>query len=458
MRRVHFFGPLLAVLLAGTAHAAPLDLTHATLVTAADRTGPEAAAAALLVDEVAKRTGVSWGPGAPDAPRIVIGRVDQIARLLPHGLHWAPPQGARPAEGYTLRTLDDHGHALLVIAGNDSRGILYGVGHLLRTLDMRSGSTTLDQALNLSTSPRYPVRGHQIGYRFKNNTYDAWTLAQFEQQIRDLAVFGANAVQLIAPASDDDPVSPLFPAPALDTDIGIARILAKYGLDCDLFYPEMAKDYAAPGAVAAELAAFEDLVQHFPAIHALYVPGGDPGHTPPRLLFPLLAQEAAILRRYHPGAEVWVSGQGFDQATYEEFYALLAEKPAWLTGVFFGPQSRDPMPVQRARIPAIYPIQFYPDIGHALHAQFPVPNWDLAFALLEGREPINPRPQDETAIFRHLSPLTNGFVTYSEGVNDDVNKVLWTRLGWDPDTAPQDTLRDYARYFIGGDAADTLPP
>jgi hypothetical protein len=92
---------------------------------------------------------------------------------------------------------------------------------------------------------------------------------------------------------------------------------------------------------------------------------------------------------------------------------------------------------------------FYPDIGHTMHAQFPVPEWDPVFALTEGREPADPRPVDEAVIYRHFAALHRGFVTYSEGVNDDVNKMLWTQWGWNAATPAQSILEDYARYFLG---------
>src|SRR5262249_5772095 len=44
---------------------------------------------------------------------------------------------------------------------------------------------------------------------------------------------------------------------------------------------------------------------------------------------------------------------------------------------------------------------------------------------------------------------TIGFITYSEGCNDDVNKFIWSALGWDPDANVADVLRQYSRYFIG---------
>ena len=35
--------------------------------------------------------------------------------------------------------------------------------------------------------------------------------------------------------------------------------------------------------------------------------------------------------------------------------------------------------------------------------------------------------------FRGLQPFADaGFLTYSEGCNDDVNKAVWSALGWDP--------------------------
>lgn len=433
-----------------SAQAQSLDMTRATLVTA-PASGPEQAAVALLVEEVAKRTGITWKQGEAGAgPLVVVGQGAQMGTLLPVSLSddWKTPAGWG-REAYAVRTFTDQGRPVIAIAGHDARGVLYGIGHLLRALAMEPGRAVLATPLNVAATPEKTVRSHQIGYRFKNNTYDAWTLAQFEQEIRDLAVFGTNAIQVIAPVSDDAKESPLFPAPAEETIIGIAGILAKYGLDFDLYYPVIRADYGDPAQVAAELADFEALIQRFPAIHRLYVPGGDPGHTPPDLLFPLLEKMAATLRQHHPEAELWVSTQGFDQVGYEGFYRELDRNPPWLTGIFIGPQSRDPMAVQRARIPARYSIQVYPDIGHTLHAQFPVADWDPAFALLEGREPVSPRPVGMGVIYRHFQPLFTGFVTYSEGVTDDVNKMLWSQWGWSAATDATTILGDYARYFLG---------
>jgi hypothetical protein len=152
---------------------------------------------------------------------------------------------------------------------------------------------------------------------------------------------------------------------------------------------------------------------------------------------------------------MWVSPQGFTREWMDEFHTILREeKPTWLTGVVYGPQVRGSLSEQRKAIPRHYPIRRYPDVTHSLRCQYPVPNWDLAFALTLAREPINPRPLDQAKIFHAYQDDAIGFLTYSEGCNDDVNKIVWSSLGWDPAADVTETLRQYGRYFIGESFAD----
>ncbi len=420
---------VLAVSLPLAAEAA-LDLTKAIVV------APASKAAAMLVDEVEKRSQIRWPVTTTrpaGAPAVV--------------LETAPG----PAEGYRIRVAQGS----VVITGHDARGVLFGVGRLLRILSMTPGRVTAPDDLSISTAPKYALRGHQLGYRPKTNSYDGWTLAMWEQYIRDLAVFGANAVELIPPRSDDDASSPHFPLPPMETMIGMSRILAEYGLDVWIWYPAMDKDYSDPKTAEFALQEWGEVFRKLPRVDAVFVPGGDPGHTQPKHLMALLEKQTQSLRRHHPKAQMWVSPQSFNQEWMEEFYAILRrEQPAWLAGVVFGPQVRASLAKLRADIPARYPIRHYPDITHSIRCQYPVPDWDRALALTAGREPINPRPMNQATIFRLLQPLTIGFLAYSEGSNDDVNKTIWSGLGWDPEARVIDILRDYSRYFIGQRFAD----
>jgi hypothetical protein len=105
-------------------------------------------------------------------------------------------------------------------------------------------------------------------------------------------------------------------------------------------------------------------------------------------------------------------------------------------------------------------LRLYPDLTHNKLSQFEVPEWDQAYALTLGREAVNPRPAEYAAIFRRESPLSDGFISYSDGVHDDVNKNLWSALGWDSTRDVRAILIEYCRLYFGpaaaGEAADAL--
>src|SRR6185437_9023460 len=147
-----------------------------------------------------------------------------------------------------------------------------------------------------------------------------------------------------------------------------------------------------------------------------------------------LKKQTAQLQKLHPGAKMWMSPQGFNASWMSEFYALMQKEPDWLEGIVFGPQQSESLDDLRTKIPKRFKLRFYPDITHSLRAQYPVPDWDFAYSVTLNREPINPRPVDQSLIFNRLQPIAEtGFITYSEGCNDDVNKFVWSGLGWDPE-------------------------
>jgi len=432
-----------------------VDLTRAAVVFPPGLSGPEAKAIVMLVEEVEKRTRVRWGthttwPSEP-GPVIAVGAVSAVGAFAgKYADELSADGGANPAEGYRICVRDDGKAPAVLVVGNDARGVLFGVGHLLRTLRMSEGSIALPADLDVTTAPRYRLRGHQLGYRDKTNSYCGWDLAQWEQYIRDLAVFGTNAIELIPPRSDDNPDSVHFPLPPMEMMAGMSQIADEYGIDVWIWFPAMDEDYADPATVEFALEEWGEVFRKLPRIDAVFVPGGDPGRTRPKYLMSLLEKQTALLKSFHLEAQMWVSPQGFTQEWLGEFVGILREEsPDWLTGVVFGPWVSMTTSEFRELIPDRYPIRNYPDITHCFSCQYPVPDWDPAFALTVGREPVNPRPRGQATIFRRTQPPTIGFLTYSEGCNDDVNKCIWSRLGWDPDTKVIEILREYSRYFIG---------
>jgi hypothetical protein len=442
-----------------TAAEPSLDLSRAVIVTPAALSGPEKKAVAMLAEEVEKRTQIRWRqsdtwPGEA-VPVVVVGQGTALASFSEHlGAGFDEAKGKSQPEGYQIQTGTARGLPVVRVAGNDARGVLFGVGKLLRSLVMEKQKISLAAGLNIVTAPHYGLRGHQLGYRPKTNSYDGWDLPQWEQYIRELAVFGTNAIELIPPRSDDDNISPHFPRPQMEMMAGMSKICDDYGLDVWIWYPAMDEDYSKESFVEFALKEWGEVFRKLPRVDAVFVPGGDPGHTQPKYLMALLEKQTEVLHRYHPRATMWVSPQSFSRAWMDEFLTIMKAEPAWLTGVVHGPQTRMSLADLRAAIPPKYPIRNYPDITHSRSCQFPVPDWDTAFALTEGREVINPRPLGEAHIFRLNQPLTNGYISYSEGCNDDVNKFVWSALGWGPDADVGESLREYSRYFINPAFAD----
>ena len=448
-----------AALAAGSERS--LDLSQAVIVQPPTLSKREQKAVRMLAEEVEARTGIRWqtvGSWPDSGAAIVVGQATALQALkhdLFENLFARPPAVA--AEGFTLRAGLEAGRPVVAVLGADERGVLFGVGGLLRALRMRKGEVNLPSGVNLTTGPKYALRGHQLGYRPKTNSYDGWNVPTWEQYIRDLAVFGTNAIELIPPRSDDAANSPHFPLPPMQMMIEMSRLADEYGLDVWIWYPAMDANYADPKTVEFALHEWGQVFRALPRVDAVFVPGGDPGHTRPKYLLALLEKQADNLRQYHPQGKVWISPQSFNREWTDEFYQILREDlPRWLSGVVYGPQNCDDLPTLRKQIPQQFPIRLYPDITHSVECQFPVPDWDTAYAYTEGREVINPRPEGSANILRRAAPFAIGFLTYSEGCNDDVNKIVWSALGWNPEARVIDVLRDYSRYFLGENYADSF--
>ncbi len=436
-----------------------VDLTRAAIVVPGNLTIQERTAVRVLVEEIEKRTSVhlpvsaQWP--AENIPAIAVGPLATSAKWAGAGLRGLSSAAAPGREGYRLVVNAGARKApTVLVLGADARGTLFGVGRLLRELRMGTGTLRASTSLSIVSTPQVALRGHQLGYRPKTNAYDAWDVPTWEQYIRDLAIFGTNAIELMPPRTDDAADSPHFPLPQMDMMVQMSRIADEYGMDVWVWYPALDPDYGNPQQVDAAVKEWADVLSKLPRLNAIFVPGGDPGHTQPKHLMALLERQTASIHKHHPAAQMWMSPQGFTKAWMDEFYAILETQPAWLTGIVFGPQVRDSLPVLRSKVPKRYRIRRYPDITHSLRSQYPVQDWDVAHALTSQREQINPRPEAEAVIFRALVPFASDFITYSEGANDDVNKFVWSGLGWDSKTDVVQILREYSRYFLGERYAD----
>ena len=73
-------------------------------------------------------------------------------------------------------------------------------------------------------------------------------------------------------------------------------------------------------------------------------------------------------------------------------------------------------------------LRLYPDVTHNKISQYEVPEWDQAYALTLGREAVNPRPYEYAAIHNRFAAMSDGFISYSDGVHDvTVLASVWDR-------------------------------
>ncbi|GAB4033336.1 hypothetical protein [Spirosoma gilvum] len=404
----------------------------------------------ILREEIAKRTGISlstrssWPANAVRIAFALAGDKELYGNPVP--VNTDPNRAETQPEGFRIVSEVGSTGTTLWVIGADSRGILFGTGWLLRNLQMRPKQIELTTPVNVATAPAYPIRGHQLGYRTTANSYDAWTVAQFDQYIRELAIFGTNAVEGI-PFHEEEKPSPHFKVPAPEMRIRMSEICQKYDLDYWVWTPAT---FALTDVAkrTAELDLHETFYRTCPRLDHIFIPGGDPGDNHPREVMPFLKDLHTRLIKYHPKAKIWLSLQGFSVEQVDYFYDYLAQyKPDWLAGVVYGPSSPS-LSETRYRLPKQYQIRQYPDITHNIRCEFPVSHWDQAYALTLGREATNPRPYAYAKIQAAMAPFTDGFVSYSDGCHDDVNKIVWSMRGWEPDKSVHEILEEYGRFFF----------
>ena len=461
IRGYHFIILLFFILISPLnlqASDANFDFTNSVIVTPRKLEKLEFKAITVLREEIQKRTGIQldtvtkWPKNQQSV--IAVGQKEQMKFFAgPYSDIFENGQTLHK-EGFRLLMKEN---AILVV-GNDPRGVFYGIGKLLRNLYMKTGSIVAPKKLDITTSPRYAIRGHQLGYRPKTNAYDAWDAAQFDQYIRELGIFGANCIEIIPPRSDDTLTSPHMKLPPIEMMIKQAQIIDSYGMDVWIWYPNVGEDYTHPDSVRRELQEREDIFRKLKRIDVVFVPGGDPGDLHPDVLFEWLKKVAKVLNKYHPKAKIWVSPQAFRPTAewLDAFYNNVNLRFPWFGGVVFGPWIKTPLPEIRKIVDPKIPIRRYPDITHSISCQYPVKDWDLAFAMTLGRECYNPRPAAEKVIHNVLDEFAGGSISYSEGINDDVNKFIWSDQDWDPQTPVIETLRQYCRLFIHPDFSEHI--
>ena len=450
--------------------------------------------ASLLSNEVLAKSALTWPIVNSSRSRDAGGPTIVLSAQSSQEVDW----GSSRSEGYTVEASASG----VTVTGVDERGLLYGVGRLIRLMNLtlvqnyytpRYSSATLALPTHVASHPDRYMRGVQMGYRPKTNSYDGLTPELFEQYVIDLSLFGVNQIELIPHSFDDAPFSPHYQLSHDDMNVRMSSILAKYGMNVSLWYPAcdpagdvnlscQTGDYHNSTVMAAAKADWHQTYSSMPRIDTVFINAGDPGGQNPDDLMMIAQASFAILKTYHPNAELWLCPQDWTVPDYTHWAKLASttEAQEWLSGIIYGPGMPIPLDVfQKSTAPAVYPVRLYPDITHSLGDQVPVPNWDPIFHITENRETVNPRPVQESTMAASNKPYGDaGMGTYNEGCHDDVNKHVWAAVMWgcddtstaitmgnatvrgsgtascETDTLVRQWLTDYAHVHFGQEVGD----
>ena len=335
----------------------------------------------------------------------------------------------------------------ITVTAHRLRSLIYGYSMLLRKSVVRDGELVLTKDISGDYSPYMPVRGHQLSYTDMNNTYEAWDEKQYERYIRELMMFGMNTVEGCL-GKDEKPTKLMKYSFEEITKLKSA-ICQRLDIDFSMWSPFTSKrsdDDSAEYLV--------ETCKDIPEFNIFFPPGGDPGDLQAEDFFKRCKTVKRELNKHFPDMELWPSAQAPHE--YDDwgdrFIKEMAKLPEEIDGVVYGPNHPFTLDTMRRSIDLKYPIRYYPDVGHNVRCEIPVhfdrEDWHYAYASTLSREAVNPRPSEYRLVHRLTKQYVCGSVSYSEGVNDDVNKFVFGALDFDPDSELREILRDYARSFF----------
>ena len=156
----HLFIVITACVSVFTAAAQPIDLTHAVMLSSPGIKSPvRETAMRVLSEEVQKRTNLLWkeatkwnGEHATVIALALSSDEKLGSKAVPSRENTSLPE--YKAEGYRLVSRQEKGQSTIWIIGHDARGVLFGIGQLLRTMHMSEGKAHLPQFIDMATAPR----------------------------------------------------------------------------------------------------------------------------------------------------------------------------------------------------------------------------------------------------------------------------------------------------------------
>jgi hypothetical protein len=373
------------------------------------------------------------------------------------------------AEGFRI---EDGKAGTIRIIGNDERGTLYGIGKFLRTSRYDQGGFTAGTWRGTSV-PEKPVRGIYLATHF-HNFYESAPVAEVQQYVEDLGLWGYNVVLLwydmhLANGFND----PL----AVSSRVRLHAIYnAAHAIGLDAAWGDIANGGygnspdsiravncgrgaqfkedvcpSKPGGTEYILENAAKLLKEFSDVKPKYYfiwpydnggcdcekcrPWGTNGYLRTARL---LAEQQ---RKFNPESRTILGTWLFSHSEWLEINKMFSAQPPEYVDYMMNEWLNDgTTPVGS---PGGFPALSFPEITML--------GWQPW-----GGYGATPLPERYQAEWRNRSSVLSGGFPYSEGIYDDINKIMFAQFYWKPDRSAADILKEYIAFEYSPNVVDEI--
>ncbi len=381
-------------------------------------------------------------------------------------------------EGYQII---DGNKREIVINGNDELGLLYGLGKFLHTSELTT-TGLIPSSWRGKSVPSSEVRGIYIACHF-NNFYEAAPIDEVQTYIEDLAFWGVNAVVFNFPQWQYDS----FQDPNARKNINRIRLLMEKGkkaglkvglLECEnqgfktapknTLNTPFPDDLKQRGNLGTSLCASKEpghgylidfwnqMLNEFEDIDIDYLvfwpydeggcgcdqcwPWGAKGHI--NLAEELMGMAHERWPKCKSVLSTWMYDEP-DAGEWKGLYQRMTADPKLVDYVMADAHESFPSYPLENPIPNKTPLLNFPEIS-----MWGMRPW--------GGYGANPLPNRFQTLWNQVSPVVSGGFPYSEGIYEDINKVICSQFYWNSKNSANETVRAYIAAYFSPKVVDSI--
>lgn len=407
-------------------------------------------------------------------------------------------------QGERTYTVDVIGHKLIdcgiCVSGASETAVLYGLGKLLRNGNFKDGKFTPGSWRGASA----PAKTYRVVY-LASHFYNYYQCAPFEDMkkyLEDLALLGFNGLKLAIPgslySSDDKPsklVKPLGKGTWLyfmeggkeEREAYTERIMGLYrygkmigmksipGASANGGFPDTPEELravppmsskhiydicpSAPGGQELILKNNEFRIKNYPEDfkpdYATFWPYDEGGCACDSCspwgyngMFRSCEKVAELYRKYYPGIKFIYATWLFDfkeQGEWEGLYKRIAAgEGKWFDLLLADSHGDFPAYPLEHGVPEGKELITFPEIS--MWGRYP---WGAYGAIA--------MPERFSKLFGQSEQISSGGQLYSEGIFEDINKVVYASFFWNGNNEWQEAVKEYCRYeFLSEDTQEFI--